>query len=175
MTSQTKNQLKFTYSICDYDDKNYVGSDRFDDLDECVEALKQNLLENPFKKTWKAEIWINGGERIADRKKVVSEVKENYYGTDVVAFEVDDEDYEWEYENCGTEPTPLFGEISYQVAGGGMMNGNAYATIELKDGIYYYCEYGKNPSRQSVGSKIIWSPEIYDKNNPYECRNFDIE
>ena len=91
------------------------------------------------------------------------------------AFEVEDEDYEWEYENYGTEPTPLFGEISYQVAGGGMMNGNAYATIELKDGIYYYCEYGKHAQRREVGNKIIWSPEIYDKKNPYECRRFDIE
>ena len=171
MTSQNQNQLEFTYTICDYDDKNYVGSDSFYDLDECVEALKHNLLENPFKKTWKAEIWINGGEEIADRKKLEC----FHMSREFTAFEVDDEDYEWEYHNYGTEPTPLFGEISYRVAGGGMMNGNAYATIELKDGIYYYCEYGKNPSRREVGSKIIWSPEIYDKKNPYECRSFDIE
>tara|TARA_R110000764_G_scaffold84853_8_gene165516 strand:- start:293 stop:820 length:528 start_codon:yes stop_codon:yes gene_type:complete len=173
MTSQNQNQnqLKFTYAICDFDDKNeQMGSDSFDDLDECVEALKQNLLENPFKKTWKAEIWINGAEEIADRNKVVFEEADEF-----TAFEVDDEDYEWEYHNYGTEPEPRFGEISYQVAGGGMMNGNAYATIELKDGTYYYCEYGKNPSRvELIGNKIIWSPEIYDKKNPYECRSFDI-
>ena len=100
MSSQTKNQLKFTYSICDFDDRADVGSDSFYDLDECVEALKQNLLENPFKKTWKAEIWINGAEEIADRKKVVFEEDQNYYGTDVLAFEVDDEDYE--EEKCNT-------------------------------------------------------------------------
>ena len=86
----------------------------------------------------------------------------------------DEEEYEYEYENCATEKEPRFGEISYLVAGGGMMNGNACATIELKKGIYYYCEYGKNESRQAVGNKIMWSDEIYDKKNPYECRHFDI-
>ena len=45
------------------------------------------------------------------------------------------------------------------VSGGGMMNGNAYATIELKDGIYYYCEYGKNESRKSVGNTIMWGSQ----------------
>ena len=44
---------------------------------------------------------------------------------------------EYEYENCGPRP-----DGSYMVAGGGMMNGNAYATVEKKDGKYYYCEYG---------------------------------
>ena len=86
----------------------------------------------------------------------------------------DQEEHEYEYQNYGTEKEPRFGELSYQVAGGGMMNGNAYATIELKDGIYFYCEYGKNASRQAVGNKIVWSDEIYDKKNPYECRSFDI-
>ena len=79
-----------------------------------------------------------------------------------------------EYCNYGTEDTPRFGEISYMVAGGGMMNGNAYATVELKDGIYYYCEYGQNASRQAVGNTIVWGDEIYDKENPYESRSFDI-
>lgn len=85
-----------------------------------------------------------------------------------------DTEHEYEYSNYGTEKEPRFGEVSYMVAGGGMMNGNAYATIELKKGIYYYCEYGKNASRQAVGNKIVWSDEIYDKKNPYECRSFDI-
>ena len=88
--------------------------------------------------------------------------------------EEDEEDHEYEYCNYGTETEPLFGELSYMVAGGGKTNGNAYATIELKDKIYYYCEYGKNASRQAVGNKIVWDDEIYDKENPYESRNFDI-
>lgn len=83
-------------------------------------------------------------------------------------------EHEYEYCNCATEKEPRFGEVSYMVAGGGMMNGNAYATIELKDGLYYSCEYGKYPWRRCVGNKIVWSDEIYDKKEPYECRNFDI-
>ena len=88
--------------------------------------------------------------------------------------EEEEEEEKWEYHNYGTEKTPAFGEISYQVAGGGLQNGNAYATIELKNGMYYYCEYGNNPKRRFEGDKIIWSDEIYDKQNPYECRNFNI-
>ena len=88
--------------------------------------------------------------------------------------EDEEEEEEWEYCNCGIEKEPRFGEMSYMVAGGGMMNGNAYATIELKDGLYYYCEYGNYPKRQSVGNEIVWSDEIYDKQNPYCSRNFNI-
>jgi hypothetical protein len=86
----------------------------------------------------------------------------------------EEEEHEYEYTNYGTEKEPRFGTLSYQVAGGGMMNGNAYATIELKNKIYYYCEYGQYASRQAVGNKIVWSDEIYDKKNPNECRAFDI-
>ena len=86
----------------------------------------------------------------------------------------EEEEEEFEYCNCGIEKEPIFGEMSYMVAGGGMMNGNAYATIELKDGLYYYCEYGNNPKRNCVGNKIVWSDEIYDKQNPYCSRNFNI-
>ena len=84
-----------------------------------------------------------------------------------------DED-EYEYCNAGEIYEPIFGEKSYMVAGGGLMNGNAYATIELKNGIYYYCEYGKYQSRQAVGGKIIWSDEIYHHTDPYASRNFNI-
>jgi hypothetical protein len=89
--------------------------------------------------------------------------------------EEEEEEEKWEYHNYGTEKTPAFGEISYQVAGGGLQTGNAYATIELKKGMYYYCEYGKNPSCSFVGDTIVWSDEIYDKQNPYECRSFNVE
>jgi|TARA_R110001592_G_scaffold313428_1_gene588820 hypothetical protein len=88
--------------------------------------------------------------------------------------EEEEEEEEYEYCNCGIEKEPIFGEISYMVAGGGMMNGNAYATIELKDGLYYYCEYGNYPKRNCVGNKIVWSDEFYDKQNPYCSRNFNI-
>ena len=43
-----------------------------------------------------------------------------------------------------------------QVAGGGMMNGNSYATVEEKvEGKYWYCEYGKNPTSYYIGNTMI--------------------
>ena len=83
----------------------------------------------------------------------------------LVSEEVEDEEYEYQYTNYGIEPTPRFGTLSYQVAGGGMMNGNAYATVELKEGKYYYCEYGANPCKDLLGTTIKWDDEGY---------NFDI-
>lgn len=88
--------------------------------------------------------------------------------------DTEDSDYEYDYCNYGTESNPRFGSVSYQVAGGGMMNGNAYATVELKDKFYWYCEYGGHPNRKKIGTNIVWSDEIYDKKNPYECRSFDV-
>jgi hypothetical protein len=64
---------------------------------------------------------------------------------------------EYEYQNYGTQP-----DGSYMVAGGGMMNGNSYATVEKKDGKYYYCEYGKFANRKYIGNTIIWSDERQD-------------
>ena len=46
-----------------------------------------------------------------------------------------------------------------QVAGGGMMNGNAYATVELKNGKYWYCEYGKDPLTECRGNKLVYDDE----------------
>ena len=79
--------------------------------------------------------------------------------------EEEDED-EYEYSNCGTQP-----DGSYVVTGGGMMNGNAYATVENKEGKYYYCEYGPTAYRKYIGSTIIWSDERQDDG----CGEFNIE
>tara|TARA_R110002167_G_C12233072_1_gene610047 strand:- start:29 stop:322 length:294 start_codon:yes stop_codon:yes gene_type:complete len=86
----------------------------------------------------------------------------------------DTDEHEYEYTNYETEKESRFGVVSYQVAGGGMMNGNAYATVELKDECYYYCEYGQHPYSKLIGNRIEWSDEIYDKQNPYDSRAFDI-
>jgi hypothetical protein len=92
-----------------------------------------------------------------------------------VLKEEEEEEHEYEYYNYGTEREPRFGEVSYQVAGGGLSNGNAYATVELKDGIYYYCEYGKYDYQASIGNKIVWSDEYRrGEKDPYESRSFDI-
>jgi hypothetical protein len=70
----------------------------------------------------------------------------------------------WEYENCGTQKNG-----SFMVAGGGMMNGNAYATVEKQNDRYYYCEYGPHPSRECIGNTIKWEQERQDK-----LGNFDV-
>ena len=57
---------------------------------------------------------------IEDEKQEEQEVKED---------SEDESEDEYEYQNYGTQP-----DGSYMVAGGGMMNGNAYATVEKKDG-----------------------------------------
>ena len=88
-------------------------------------------------------------------------------------FEYQIENHEYEYCNYGTQ-WRRGDDVCYRVAGGGMMNGNAYAEVERSDYIWYYCEYGKNPSRSVIGTKIVWSNEIYRGDDPYECRNFDI-
>lgn len=86
----------------------------------------------------------------------------------------DTEEHKYEYCNYGTEKELLDCEVSYLVAGDAFTL--TYATIELKDEIYYYCRYDSKGihSRQAVGNKIVWSDEIYDKKNPYQCRAFDI-
>ena len=67
---------------------------------------------------------------------------------------------EWEYNNYNCDKSLDV----IMVAGGGMMNGNAYATIEKENGKYYYCEYGKYPVKKYVGNKIIYDTEDYEYN-----------
>ena len=46
-----------------------------------------------------------------------------------------DDDDKYPYYNYGTQK-----DGSFMVAGGGLMNGNAYAQVEkCADGTYYYC------------------------------------
>ena len=80
-------------------------------------------------------------------------------------LEDDESDYEREYEfsHCGNYKDT--DEII--VAGGGMMNGNAYATVKVIDEFtVLYREYGKNAS-----SEVYRDSELeYDD----EGYNFDI-
>ena len=55
------------------------------------------------------------------------------------------------YYNYGTQK-----DGSFMVAGGGLVNGNAYAQVEKIDDKYYYREYGKNAFRKYIGDKIEW-------------------
>ena len=85
-----------------------------------------------------------------------------------------DSEKEYEYTGYGTESSYI---VKIMVAGGGMMNGNAYAEVECHykteedynndpseaDEIYY-CEYGKNPIRTLIGDKIVYDEEGYNFN-----------
>lgn len=87
----------------------------------------------------------------------------------------DDSEEEEEYEYTAYGSVKLY-KVVINVAGGGMMNGNAYANIEGEweteeeyetgeEGDIYYCEYGNNPVRRYVGTRIVWG----------EDDNFNVE
>jgi hypothetical protein len=68
--------------------------------------------------------------------------------------------------SSGGEPSGEFTAYGFEiltikrmiVAGGGLSNGNAYATIEEdeENEEVYYCEYGKNPVRRVVGKRVVY-------------------
>ena len=98
-----------------------------------------------------------------EQKKALEEEKKK-------ALEEEEEEEEEEEFNYEAYQTEQFYTIKIQVAGGGMMNGNAYANIEgewATEGDYldnecgnvYYCEYGLNPSKEYVGMGIEWNDE----------------
>jgi len=68
------------------------------------------------------------------------------------------EEFEYTNYNCDKSLDRI------NVAGGGMMNGNAYAMVERIDNKYYYVEYGPNPWREYIGNKIIYDTENYEYN-----------
>lgn len=72
---------------------------------------------------------------------------------------------EYDYYNYGTQKNG-----SFMVAGGGLMNGNAYATIIKKKKKYYYCEFGRNAYTKYIGDIIVWS----DERQTDGCGNFNI-
>ena len=80
---------------------------------------------------------------------------------DFVEYLDDIEDKDgWEYNNYNCDKS----KDVINVAGGGMMNGNAYANVEKIDGLYYYCEYGKNPYKECIGDTIVYNPYGYEYN-----------
>ena len=74
---------------------------------------------------------------------------------------------EYEFDCCGIK---RIYKVVMNVAGGGMMNGNAYANVEgewaceddfvnNEDGEIYYCEYGPNPVREWRGVRLRYSDD----------------
>ena len=95
-----------------------------------------------------------------------------FWGGYLIEVKEEEEEEEFEYDNCDQDKTL---DIII-VSGGGLMNGNAYATVESHNNNpndelrYYYCEYGKNPSREYIGNKIVYSTK---EKHGYEY-NFNI-
>ncbi len=94
------------------------------------------------------------------------------------------ENTETEYDFCGYGLDKEY-VVKITVSGGGMMNGNAYATVEC---IYkseedyendpqdvplgiYYCEYGKNPIREYRGNTI----EFADDGDRFNIKNYNMK
>jgi len=68
------------------------------------------------------------------------------------------EEIEYEYSAYGRDKNTII------VAGGGLMNGNAYANVELINKKWYYVEYGKNPRKEYIGTHIVFDDEGCDFN-----------
>ena len=86
----------------------------------------------------------------------------------------DESEDEYEFNRYGFSTVY---KVVIKVSGGGMANGNAYATVEGEwaneddynngeDGEVYYCEYGPNPVREWRGERIIDS---------VDGNSFDVE
>ena len=83
--------------------------------------------------------------------------------------EEEEEEEEKEYEFYDYGFSKVY-KVVIMVAGGGMGNGNAYATVEGEwaceddfnngeDGEIYYCEYGSYPKKDYRGNRLIFSDE----------------
>ena len=82
-------------------------------------------------------------------------------------WETKEEEKEYEFNDYGCSKVY---KIVIMVAGGGLGNGNAYATVEGEwaceddfnngeDGEIYYCEYGPNPVREWRGVRLRYSDD----------------
>ena len=165
----------YHWNLCDgcFRLENYDDDDSDDDEEEEEEEPKCDECDETASKKhigWRPQTRIGECEGCpwiceeCERLVIVEEESDD-----------DEEEEEEEYEYNACSISKLY-KVVIMVAGGGMMNGNAYANIEGEwkteedyengeDGEIYYCEYGSNPSRQCVGTRIIWG----------EDDNFNIE
>ena len=93
--------------------------------------------------------------------------KETDTNSDNKPEEEEEEEDKYEFYDYGFNKVY---KVVIMVAGGGMMNGNAYATVEGEwaceddftngeDGEIYYCEYGSYPKKDYRGNRLIFSDE----------------
>ena len=93
--------------------------------------------------------------------------KETDTNSDNKPEEEEEEEDKYEFYDYGFNKVY---KVVIMVAGGGMGNGNAYATVEGEwaceddfnngeDGEIYYCEYGSYPKKDYRGNRLIFSDE----------------
>ena len=130
---QTNNLQCYYYSVEEHDEDGFT-TEEFDTEEEAKEYF----------------------DNLGKVRKEVNKVYKDNSQNDVSLYDYDpdDDEEEYEYYNYGTQE-----DGSFMVAGGGMMNGNAYATVENRDDKYYYCEYGKCLVNKYIGDTIDWSDE----------------
>ena len=83
--------------------------------------------------------------------------------------EEEEEEDEWEYNNYAHSKEG--GLDHYMVAGGGMMNGNAYAEVVVDNStnIVRYVEHGNNAfTNKYSDSKLMWCEELNPDKEPYK-------
>jgi len=131
-----------------------------DDEPECDEGCGTTLTEDTHIMCWVS--------KDKEEKTVCRACYEDcgYKETDTNS---DNEEEEDEYEFISYGIKRIY-KVIIQVAGGGMGNGNAYATVEGEwdceddfvngeDGEIHYCEYGNNPVREWRGVRIRYSDD----------------
>lgn len=65
-------------------------------------------------------------------------------------------EYEYDYVDYGRDGDEIV------VAGGGLDNGNAYATVRQVGRDYIYTEYGKNPTKKTYRNAYLeWDDDGY--------------
>ncbi len=163
-----------TYAMSASDYKEYFNKDyeHFDDDDfvtlevECVDEPTDGVAEYSIK-------WKNNDN---DENGIINGINTSSpMALMTCGWRCDDssesesEEEEFEYT---TYAVKNIYKVIINVAGGGMMNGNAYANIEGEwpcedaymngeEGEIYYCEYGNNPVRNLIGSRIVYDDEGY--------------
>jgi len=127
--------------------------DEFEAMQYIIENYQKELDFEDYRIVINSVDTIKCGTQVKEEVNEVKDYGESYY----------------QYTPAGTSFE--FKRI-HKVAGGGMMNGNSYATIEViyetaedmeNDDVYevYYCEYGPNPCKDYVGNCIEISPDGY--------------
>ena len=153
----------------------YNKRKRIEELKEDIKRLKESVflkqLEKKLEKEEEEEedvlVHCSNKDPIKHNVKELRQYANKIKEEEEEVEKEEEEEEEYEYTGYGIQKVY---KVVINVAGGGLMNGNAYANIEGEweteeeyetgeEGEIYYCEYGSNPSRRCVGTRIIWGED----------------